>query len=99
DEQRQLVLKYVGAGMRVNKVAQMIVNPQTGKAISSEPLERHFSEEIERGEACCQAYAIDKLYKALEGQFGGDWRALVWHLERVAKIGNRDDRFTVSYSG
>lgn len=63
DEQRQQVELLVGLGLTLEEIATVIINPGTGKGISTDTLQAHFIKELDEGNAKVKAKVIGSLVK------------------------------------
>ena len=62
-EQRLQVEVLVGLGLTYKEVAYVVVNPRTGKGISTRTLQAHFADELEQGQARVKANVVTSLVK------------------------------------
>jgi len=63
DEQRKQVEVMVGIGMTYVEMAQCLINPRTGKGISTQTLQNHFQTELQSGAAKVKSAVVGSLYK------------------------------------
>lgn len=62
-DDRQRVEMMVGFGIDLRKIAQLTINPRTGKGISYETLQRHFHQEIQSGKPKLESLLAQSLAK------------------------------------
>ena len=75
DEQRRIVERAAGLGLRQDKVCQLIISPRTNGPISKETLEKHFRAELDRGMALADYAVAKSLY---DQAVGGNVTAQIW---------------------
>jgi hypothetical protein len=61
EQQRAMVMHWIGGGLPADEVRLLIVNPETGRAISAPTFRRAFRHEIATGRAKLKADAVTKI--------------------------------------
>jgi hypothetical protein len=97
NEQRRLVETLVGYGLTYKEIATIVINPQTGKGISSNTLERHFRDELDAGGARVKAKVIESLFKKATGESPQAVTAAIWITK--ARYGWKGDHVTHEVQG
>ena len=78
DEHRFQVEMAVGLGIKQDAIAQLIVNPETGKGISRTTLQEHFADEIARGRPKLEAMIGRTLVEKAMGDDKSAVTAAIW---------------------
>lgn len=68
DLDRQAVELMVGHGIPLHELRKVIVNPETGRAVSLATLKRHFAREIEAGRVKADAEVAESLFRQAIGR-------------------------------
>ena len=63
DEQRVQVKILVGMGLTYDELSHVILNPKTGKGISTRTLQKHFQEELGAGTAFVKSRVVQSLLR------------------------------------
>lgn len=75
DEQRNIVRSGIGYGLLQEQICKLIINPQTGRAISDRSLRKHFKVEIADGAIKANMLVVESLFKAARE---GNVTAQIW---------------------
>lgn len=67
DEERQMVSKLSGIGLKQSDICELIINDQTGKAISEDTLRKHFASEIASGRSIAKSKVMRTAYQMAIG--------------------------------
>ena len=69
DEERQLVSKLSGMGVKQSEICELIINDKTNRAISEDTLRKHFAAEIASGRAIAKSKVMKTAYRmAISGE-------------------------------
>lgn len=63
EEDKQKVELMIGLGLTLHEISMLVFNPETGKGISVNTLQKHFADEIARGAGKIKAIIAGALFK------------------------------------
>jgi len=85
--ERARVRRLAGFGLGPGRIAELVVNPQTGRRLTPRQLKRHFKAELRLGPAEAEAEVAGFLFHLATGVAKGNAAAARYWLERCAGWG------------